>query len=389
MARYNTVSSTSSVAGGSTITTPYSGLLTTLTGTGTVTVPNPVYYLGSTQTYYNSTGSAITLSTPSGVINGPGLGGGATTLNLPAGSIITLISDGTNYLTQDWLGGNISSTTLSATTSVNLSTSGTITISPGTTSNLDNMIIGANTARAGSFSALVSTSGRIGNLNTAQFSGSEILSAGSSSNTSLAGGFVNASTNVATVYIKNTDTTTATIQPYIYFADSSGNRGGLGIKTQDASMHQYGQGGINFYTGSAGFSGLYMTLDSSGRLGIGTTPSSKLEVAGSIKVTGGAIVLTQTGATTGTMGLSPYTNATANIGGFAGNVIYGSNSSAGAGAGLLITCDYGQPLVFGRYYGGTSSYTETARFDGSGHLLPAGDGTQNLGSSTNLSLIHI
>ena len=113
MARYNTVSSTSSVAGGSTITTPYSGLLTTLTGTGTVTVPNPVYYLGSTQTYYNSTGSAITLSTPSGVINGPGLGGGATTLNLPAGSIITLISDGTNYLTQDWLGGNISSTTLS------------------------------------------------------------------------------------------------------------------------------------------------------------------------------------------------------------------------------------------------------------------------------------
>ena len=84
MARYNSVNTTSSVAGGNTISTPYSGLLTTLTGSGTVTIPNPVYYLGNTQTYYNSTASTIVLNTPSGVINGPGLGVGSNTLSLPA-----------------------------------------------------------------------------------------------------------------------------------------------------------------------------------------------------------------------------------------------------------------------------------------------------------------
>ena len=71
MARYNSINTTSSVSGGSTISTPASGLLTTLTGSGTVTIPNPVYYTGSIQTYYNSTASAITITTPSGVINGP------------------------------------------------------------------------------------------------------------------------------------------------------------------------------------------------------------------------------------------------------------------------------------------------------------------------------
>jgi len=158
MARYNSVNATGSVAGGSTITTPSSGLLTTLTGSGTVTVPNPVYYTGQTQSYYNSTGSAITLSTPSGVINGPGLGGGSSTLSLPTGSIITLISDGTNYLTQDWLGGNVSASTLSATSSVNLSPgTGSVTISPSSAGTINNMSIGASTASTGAFSTLSAT----------------------------------------------------------------------------------------------------------------------------------------------------------------------------------------------------------------------------------------
>ena len=90
MARYNTVSSTNSIAGGNTITTPYSGLLTTLTGSGTVTVPNPVYYTGQSQTYYNSTLSAITLSTPSGNFVATGYTS-ASTISLTSGGIITLI----------------------------------------------------------------------------------------------------------------------------------------------------------------------------------------------------------------------------------------------------------------------------------------------------------
>ena len=111
MARYNTVSSTSSVTGGSTITTPSSGLLTTLTGSGTVTVPNPVLYTGQTQTFYNSTASTIPLTTPSGNFIAPGFTSSGT-INLPAGSILTIVSDGTNYEATSWLGGTISTSNL-------------------------------------------------------------------------------------------------------------------------------------------------------------------------------------------------------------------------------------------------------------------------------------
>ena len=155
MARYNSINTTSSVSGGSTISTPASGLLTTLTGSGTINIPSPVLYTGSIQTYYNSTASAITITTPSGVINGPGLGGGSGSLSLPAGSIITLVSDGANYLTQDWIGGNVSATTLSASAGVNLSpATGTITINPTTAGTIANMAISGST---GSFSTLTAS----------------------------------------------------------------------------------------------------------------------------------------------------------------------------------------------------------------------------------------
>ena len=105
MARYNSVNSISSVAGGSSITTPSSGLLTTLTGSGTVTLPNPVLYTGQSQVLYNSTGSAITISSSPAFIVGPGIAANSTSLSLPGGSTITLISDGTNYISQTWQGG--------------------------------------------------------------------------------------------------------------------------------------------------------------------------------------------------------------------------------------------------------------------------------------------
>ena len=140
MARYNSISSTSSVAGGSTISTPASGLLTTLTGSGTVTIPNPVLYTGQTQTFYNSTASAITLSTPSGNFIAPGIAS-ASSISIPAGSIFTAISDGANYLAQDWLGCTVSTTNLVAT-------GGTI----------DGINIGATTTGTGKFSTLNVTS---------------------------------------------------------------------------------------------------------------------------------------------------------------------------------------------------------------------------------------
>jgi hypothetical protein len=151
MARYNSVNSTGSVAGGNSITTPYSGLLTTLTGSGTVTVPNPVYYTGQIQTFYNSTLSAITLSTPSGSFIAPGFTT-ASSLSLPAGSIITLTSDGTNYIAQSWLGGIGSHTSLSAS-------GGTVTLNGSTTGSIDNVVIGGTTAAAGTFNGLTNTLG--------------------------------------------------------------------------------------------------------------------------------------------------------------------------------------------------------------------------------------
>jgi hypothetical protein len=89
------------------------------------------------------------------------------------------------------------------------------------------------------------------------------------------------SDSVASLYIKNRSTTSATIQPYIVFSDSSGNRAGMGVKTSDASFHQFGQGGFNWYGGSSGYSGQIMALSSTGNLGIGIpTPATGLDIRG-------------------------------------------------------------------------------------------------------------
>jgi len=172
MARYNSVNSTNSVGAGSTITSPFSGLLTTIPSAGTVTIPNPVLYTGTTQIFYNTAPSGnVTLTTPSGVFNGPGASGTGS-FTLPFGSIVTLISDGTNYITQDWLGGAVVTSGLTATggtinnTTIGGSTAaagtfvaltasgGTITLTSSTTGSMDNVTIGGSTAAAGTFSSL-------------------------------------------------------------------------------------------------------------------------------------------------------------------------------------------------------------------------------------------
>jgi hypothetical protein len=173
MARYNSVNSTSSVAQGSTISTPYSGLLTTITtGSGSVALPNPTLYTGSVQTFYNATATAVTLTTPSGNITGPGTGG-TNSLTLPIGSIITLVSDGTNYIAQAWLGGVVSATAITASgtitanstvtfnpsnanISIQPSGTGTVTINPAVAGTMDNVAVGATTATTGRFTTVTS-----------------------------------------------------------------------------------------------------------------------------------------------------------------------------------------------------------------------------------------
>ena len=63
MARYNTVTPTLTTTTNTTITTPSAGLFTKFTGTApyTVTLPNPVLYVGESQTFYNATSGTVTV----------------------------------------------------------------------------------------------------------------------------------------------------------------------------------------------------------------------------------------------------------------------------------------------------------------------------------------
>jgi len=166
MARYNTVSVSSSISGATTISSPAQGLFTEFTGTApyTVVLPNPTLFYGETQRFYNATAGVITLSTPSGVVGG-GYGSGLSTHTLNTLSVIELASDGTNYIVIGQTGSKLIATNVTITGVISASTgtnnqtfattsTGVISISSGTTGAINNMAIGGTTAVAGSFTQL-------------------------------------------------------------------------------------------------------------------------------------------------------------------------------------------------------------------------------------------
>ena len=171
---------------------------------------------------------------------------------------------------------------------VRLYLGGYVDSTPTRTAYLDATMMTATTSRLGlgvlisgtlTESLRIDTNGsvRIGGTFAAISASAEKLTVdgGTSQATTLA----NTSDSYGTVYIKNRSNTAATIQPYLYFNDvDGGNRSGFGVKYTDASLHHFAQGGINWYTGSAGFSGLRATLNATG-LGIGTaSPATALHV---------------------------------------------------------------------------------------------------------------
>jgi hypothetical protein len=131
MARYNSVTPISSISTSATIPAPTAGLLTTFTGTApyTVTLANPALYSGITQTFFNSTSGVITLSSPNGVLKGPGFTS-AGSQTIPAGATYSIMSDGTDYVIVNNEGGPQVSTnftvnntlTVTGTTQLNGST---------------------------------------------------------------------------------------------------------------------------------------------------------------------------------------------------------------------------------------------------------------------------
>lgn len=145
MARYNTVTPVAATTTTATIASPSAGLITTFTGTApyTVTLPSPVLYSGSTQLFWNNTAGVVTVSTPSGVIRGPG-SSAATTWPLPTNTVLALTSNGTDYVVTENVGGILTAT--SGNFSGNLAVTGTATLTVGGTATFNGSSVSASSA---------------------------------------------------------------------------------------------------------------------------------------------------------------------------------------------------------------------------------------------------
>lgn len=178
MARYNTSLATSTITGAATISTPFSGAFIALTGTGgyTVTLPSPALYPGSNQTFYNATSPSgtVTLSTPAGIFTGTG-GTNSPTVLCYAGNVLSVTSDGTNYIVISEDGSALVATTGSFSGDVTMNGSSatvaltptTVTIAPVNTSNINNMNIGASTRGSAAFTSLAANAAVSFTANTA------------------------------------------------------------------------------------------------------------------------------------------------------------------------------------------------------------------------------
>lgn len=173
MARFNTTIPVATGSGAQSLGTTNQGSIYTITGTApfTITIGDPLYLLGQSQILYNTTSGDVTVTSGgSGVFRGPGSSGTSSQI-MPAGSLLSLTSDGANWIVQFDGGGNLVAGTLSASKTVTLSpASANVTISPSGSGNLiispagtlasntiDNVTIGATTAGPGTFTTLGAT----------------------------------------------------------------------------------------------------------------------------------------------------------------------------------------------------------------------------------------
>lgn len=157
MARYNTVTQTTTVsAAGSVI--PTGGQLTTLTGSApyTVTLASPLLFSGQDQIFFNNTGGTVTLSTPAGQIRGPGFTA-ATSQTIPNQATYTITSDGTDYVVTNNEGGP----QLAATLTVSGTTTLTGTLDANGQVNLDPANLNVTISPTGTGSVTISPGGSV------------------------------------------------------------------------------------------------------------------------------------------------------------------------------------------------------------------------------------
>jgi len=179
MARYNTSLASATITGATTISSPIQGAFTAFTGTGgyTVTLPAPVLFPGSNQTFYNATNGTVTISTPSGIFTGTG-GSGLTTTSVFLGNVVSVTSDGTNYIVISEDGSILTATTASISGDVTINggsavvniTAGTVTLAPTNASNINNMAIGSTTRASGAFTTLAANNAVVFTANNASSS---------------------------------------------------------------------------------------------------------------------------------------------------------------------------------------------------------------------------
>jgi len=114
MGRYNTVLGTgSTTTGGS--TTPQNGQFTTITGAaGSITLASPASVTGQSQGFWNTTGGAAVLSTPSGTINFL-TNTSSASYTMANNSVIFLTSDGVNYIVTGTVGAQMVNVTVTGT----------------------------------------------------------------------------------------------------------------------------------------------------------------------------------------------------------------------------------------------------------------------------------
>jgi hypothetical protein len=216
MARYNTSQASKVITGTTTIVTPDSGSFVQLSGTGgyTVTLPAPAAFPGSNFTFYNATSGTNILSTPNGAFNGTG-GSGASTVSIFAGNVISLTSDGANYIVISEDGSPLIATTGSFSSNVDVNgtltvnPSGGVNLSPSTVGSINNVTIGSTTRATGSFTALTANGATTFTANTPS-------TTSSSGTVVITGGLgVSGTINAASVSASLTGTIQTAAQPNI------------------------------------------------------------------------------------------------------------------------------------------------------------------------------